>query len=213
MRVKICGITNLEQASAIAQLGSTDLGFICVQKSPRYLPPHNLADITSHLPSTMGLIGVFANADLSDICSTVKQSHLTAVQLHGKESPAFCQQLRSQLPNTELIKAIAVKTPDSLTETEYYADWVDTFLLDAYAPQQLGGTGKSFNWDYLQDFHPQRPWFLAGGLTPNNIQQALNIAQPDGIDLSSGVENSPGDKNLDLVAELFQTLQSLVISH
>ncbi|MDR9402427.1 MAG: phosphoribosylanthranilate isomerase, partial [Halothece sp. Uz-M2-17] len=153
MRVKICGITNLEQGRAIAQLGATDLGFICVQKSPRYLPPHNIADITSHLPSTMGLIGVFANTDLPEIYSTVKQAHLTAVQLHGKESPAFCQQLRSQLPQIELIKAIAVKTPDSLRGTEQYADSVDTFLLDAYAPQQLGGTGQSFNWHYLKNFH------------------------------------------------------------
>ncbi|MDR9403805.1 MAG: phosphoribosylanthranilate isomerase, partial [Halothece sp. Uz-M2-17] len=122
--------------------------------------------------------------------------------------PAFCQQLRSQLPNIELIKAIAVKTTESLAETEYYSDSVDTFLLDAYAPQQLGGTGKSFNWDYLQDFHPQRPWLLAGGLTPNNIEQALKMSQPDGIDLSSGVEDSPGNKNLDLVAELFKTLKN-----
>lgn len=213
MRVKICGITNLEQGRAIAQLGATDLGFICVPKSPRYLSPKKIAAITSHLPSPTTTIGVFANAELTEICSVVEQTHFTTIQLHGKESPAFCQQLRSQLPHIEIIKAIAVKTPDSLALTKDYSHFVDSFLLDAYAPQQLGGTGKSFNWDYLQNFDPPRPWFLAGGLTPHNIQQALSVAQPDGIDLSSGVENSPGDKNLELVAELFQRLQSLVISH
>ena len=208
MRVKICGITNLEQGRAIAQLGATDLGFICVQKSPRYLPPEKIMTITPNLPPNICSIGVFANAEISEICSTVNRGQLSAVQLHGKESPEFCQQLRSQLPQIELIKAIAVKTPDSLRGTEQYADSVDTFLLDAYAPQQLGGTGQSFNWHYLKNFHPQHPWLLAGGLTPNNIEQALKMSQPDGIDLSSGVESSPGNKNLDLVAELFKTLKN-----
>jgi len=211
MRVKICGITNLEQGRAIAQLGATDLGFICVQKSPRYLSPEKIAAITSHLPSATRTIGVFANTELTEICSVVEQTHFTAIQLHGKESPAFCQQLHSQLPHLEIIKAIAVKTPDSLAATEHYSESVDTFLLDAYAPQQLGGTGKSFNWEYLQTFNPPCPWFLAGGLTPQNIEQALSMAHPHGIDLSSGVENSPGDKNLDLVAELFQNLKSFVM--
>ena len=213
MRVKICGITQSEQARAIAQQGATELGFICVQKSPRYLRADQIAAITSNLPHSLNRVGVFANAEIPDIIQIVEQAHLTAVQLHGQETPTFCQQLRSQRPELELIKAIAVKTPNSLTATEDYRLWVDAFLLDAYAPQQLGGTGQSFNWDYLKDFHPQRPWFLAGGLTPHNIQQALSVAQPDGIDLSSGVENSPGDKNLDLVAELFQTLQSCVIGN
>jgi phosphoribosylanthranilate isomerase len=208
MRVKICGITNLKQGRAIAQLGATDLGFICVPKSPRYLSPEKIATIIPYLPSPTTAIGVFANTEFAEICSVVEQTQFTAIQLHGKESPAFCQQLRSQLPHVEIIKAIGVKTPDSLAATEDYSHSVDTFLLDAYAPQQLGGTGKAFNWNYLQNFDPPRPWFLAGGLTPQNIEKALKITQPNGIDLSSGVENSPGDKNLDLVTDLFQTLHS-----
>jgi len=211
MRVKICGITQLEQARAIAQQGATELGFICVETSPRYLRADQIAAITSSLPVSINRVGVFANATLPDIIQIVERAHLTAIQLHGQETLTFCQQLHSQLPEIELIKAIAVKTPESLTETEAYADSVDTFLLDAYAPQQLGGTGQSFNWKYLRDFQPSRPWFLAGGVTPHNIQQALSVAQPDGIDLSSGVENAPGEKNLDLVADLFETLHSFVI--
>lgn len=209
MRVKICGMTNLEQASAIAQLGVETLGFICVRQSPRYLPPDQIAAITPDLPPDTASIGVFANADLSEIISIVEETHLTGVQLHGQESPAFCQQLRSQLPDVELIKAIAVKNPASLKQTDTYAEWVDTLLLDAYDPKQLGGTGKSFNWDYLQSFTPPRPWLLAGGLTPNNIDQALTQAKPSGIDLSSGVERAPGDKNLDLVTKLLQVLRSI----
>ena len=206
MRIKICGITNLEQGQAIAQFGATALGFICVRKSPRYLPPESIATITPHLPSTVSPIGVFANSDLSDIISIVRETQFTGVQLHGQESPEFCQQLRSQLPDVELIKAIAVQTSESLHQTETYANAVDTFLFDAYAPQQLGGTGKSFNWELLKNFTSPRPWFLAGGLNPDNIQRALEIVKPDGIDLSSGVEKSPGNKDLNLVANLFNLI-------
>lgn len=209
MRVKICGITNLEQGSAIAQLGATDLGFICVQKSPRYLPPEQIARITTNLPANVSRIGVFANANLYEIISIVQETHFSGVQLHGEESPQFCQQLRSQLSEIELIKAIPVKTPDSLRQSEDYASCVDTFLFDAYDPKQRGGTGKSFNWEYLKNLTLPRPWFLAGGLTPDNIEQALKVAQPNGIDLSSGVEQSPGDKDLALVASLFSLLKTV----
>lgn len=209
MRVKICGITSLEQGSAIAQLGANALGFICVKKSPRYLSPENIARITCHLPPQVSRVGVFANTDTTEIISLVQQTHLTAVQLHGEETPEECNKLHSQLPNNiEVIKAIRVKSAESLQQTETYAPYVDTFLLDAYDPQQLGGTGKAFNWELLQNFNPPRPWFLAGGLTPNNIQEALAIATPNGIDLSSGVENSPGNKDLNLVQQLFQLLGS-----
>lgn len=210
MRVKICGITNVEQGIAIAQLGASALGFICVKKSRRYLPPKQIANITKYLNTDISRIGVFANAEPSEIVTTVKQANLSGIQLHGQESPQFCQQLRSRLPQVELIKAIAVKNAQSLTQTEPYAPWVDTFLLDAYDPKQLGGTGKSFNWEYLQDFTPPHPWLLAGGLAPHNIQQALVTAKPSGIDLSSGVERSPGDKDLKLVSELFQVLRESV---
>lgn len=206
MRIKICGITSLDQGSAIAQLGANALGFICVKKSPRYLSPDNIATITPHLPPQVSRIGVFANTEAAEIISIVQQTHLTAVQLHGEETEDYCNQLRSQLPNLELIKAIRVKSADSLQHLENYAPFVDTFLLDAYDPKQLGGTGKAFNWEYLQTFNPPRPWFLAGGLTPDNIQEALAIATPNGIDLSSGVETSPGNKDLKLVQQLCQVV-------
>lgn len=206
MRIKICGITKLEQASAIAQLGANALGFICVHQSPRYLPPSDIAAITAHLPSHVSRVGIFANAEATDMIAIVQQAHFSAVQLHGEESPEYCQYLRSQLPNLEVIKAIRVKEANSLQQTEIYAPVVDTFLFDAYDPKQLGGTGKAFNWEYLQNFHSPRPWFLAGGLTPDNIPQALAIANPHGIDLSSGVEISPGNKDLALVQKLWEVL-------
>ncbi len=106
----------------------------------------------------------------------------------------------------ELIKAFRIKTAASLQDVAGYLNQVDTLLLDAYHPQMLGGTGHTIDWQDLEQFNPSLPWLLAGGLTPNNINDALSRLKPDGIDLSSGVERSPGDKDLTKVTQLFQQL-------
>ncbi|MDJ0634492.1 MAG: phosphoribosylanthranilate isomerase [Xenococcaceae cyanobacterium MO_188.B29] len=207
MRIKICGITKPEQGKAIAALGATTLGFICVDRSPRYVTPQQIALITEHLPGHVERIGVFANAREQEIVGTVTEASLTGVQLHGDETPQFCQSLRKLLPsNIELIKALRIKNFDSLTNAQIYYSLVDTILLDAYHPQLLGGTGTTLNWQDLTNFQPPLPWLLAGGLTPDNILEALRKVNPQGIDLSSGVERSPGDKDLDKVKQLFQQL-------
>jgi phosphoribosylanthranilate isomerase len=208
MRVKICGITKPEQGQAIAQMGATALGFICVQASPRYISALEIQAIASGLPAAVDRIGVFANATVVEICQTVELSGLSAVQLHGAETPEFCQQLRQILPGVEILKALRVKTDEFLAAAAAYEAYVDTLLLDAYHPQLLGGTGKTLNWETLQEFRPSCPWLLAGGLTPDNVLDALSCLQPSGIDLSSGVERSPGDKDLEKVARLFQQLQT-----
>jgi phosphoribosylanthranilate isomerase len=110
-------------------------------------------------------------------------------------------------PEIEIIKAFRIKTPESLTAIKAYFNCIDTLLLDAYDPQALGGTGKTINWQDLQQFQPDLPWFLAGGLNPDNIVAAITNLHPDGIDLSSGVEKSPGDKDLNKVARLFNQIQ------
>ncbi|MFP4300278.1 MAG: phosphoribosylanthranilate isomerase [Spirulinaceae cyanobacterium] len=207
MRVKICGITKADQGNAIANLGATALGFICVSASPRYVSPAQLQALTRDLPPHIQKIGVFANAEIDKIHNLVEQTALTGVQLHGSESPQYCQKLRETLPEVEILKAFKIRDSESLNTIAAYRDRADTFLLDAYHPQLLGGTGKTLDWQSLQAFQPRRPWLLAGGLTPENIQTALNQVQPDGIDLSSGVERSPGDKDIKKVARLFEQLQ------
>ena len=206
MRIKICGITKPEQGKKIVELGATALGFICVERSPRYVQPEQITHIINNL-TAVDTIGVFANAEISQITKVVNQTGLTGVQLHGSESPEFCQQLRQKLPpQTEIIKAFRIKNKTSLQQTSNYTQYVNTLLLDAYHPQMLGGTGKTLDWQDLQQFKPSLPWMLAGGLTPENIQTALTQLQPDGIDLSSGVERSPGDKDLGKVTQLMQNL-------
>ncbi|PMB19920.1 phosphoribosylanthranilate isomerase [Fischerella thermalis] len=206
MRIKICGITQPQQGKAIADLGATALGFICVTTSPRYVTIKQIQAVVEKLPSKVDSIGVFANTPPEKIKQTVVDGGLTGVQLHGDESPEFCQQLRELLPGVEIIKALRIRTATDLDKTTIYNLFVDTLLLDAYHPQQLGGTGKTLDWQLLQNFQPSRPWFLAGGLTPHNILEALSQVKPTGIDLSSGVERAPGDKDLQKVAQLFEKL-------
>jgi phosphoribosylanthranilate isomerase len=208
MRIKICGITQAHQAEAIANLGATALGFICVRQSPRYILPEKIRAMVT-VPTDR--VGVFVEASVAEIEQVVAIAQLTAAQLHGNESPQFCQQLRAALPHLEIIKAFRVRSAETLEQTRLYESTVDALLLDAYHPHVtnpglLGGTGASFDWNLLKHFRPSCPWLLAGGITPDNVQDALQV-QPDGIDLSSGVEIAPGDKDLAAVAELFANLQ------
>lgn len=206
MRVKICGITNLEQGRAIANFGATSLGFILVTSSPRYISPAQLASIIPYLPAPVETIGVFVDSSLEEIRQIVRSTGLSGVQLHGQETPDYCKELRQQLPEVEIIKALRIRNAQDLANTIIYETVVNTLLLDAYHPQLMGGTGHTLDWEILQNFSPSCPWFLAGGLNPDNILEALAKTKSQGIDLSSGVELAPGDKDLGKVEKLFQNL-------
>ncbi len=209
MRIKICGITTIEQGLAIAALGATDLGFICVPSSPRYLQLAQLQPLVEQLAQRVNTVGVFADFSIATISFVVTLTGLNSVQLHGTESIDFCRELRQSLPDTEIIKAWRVQNPADLTLIQTYREVVDCLLLDAYHPAALGGTGQTLDWQQLAAFTPPIPWLLAGGLNPENVRTALSQLQPDGIDLSSGVEVSPGQKNLALVERLFANLQGI----
>jgi phosphoribosylanthranilate isomerase len=217
MYIKICGLTKLDQAQAIAQMGVNAIGFICVPASPRYISASVIGQITTNLIgakseiSDLDLVGVFVNASIGEIYETVEIAGLNAVQLHGDESPEFCIELRSQLAkintktnsqiNTKikLIKAFRVKDQAGLAHALLFSQVVDALLLDAYDPKMAGGTGKILDWQMLRDFAPDCDWWLAGGLSPENVAQAIALVSPNGLDVSSGVERSAGDKDLDKV--------------
>ncbi|NEQ39474.1 MAG: phosphoribosylanthranilate isomerase [Okeania sp. SIO3I5] len=224
MRVKICGITKLEQGQAIANMGATALGFICFPKSPRYITPENIRNIVDKLPKNIDKIGVFVNPEIDLLSEIIINTKLNGIQLHGDESPEFCNQLRQSIPNNiEIIKGLRIKSRLDLTRANIYKNYIDTLLLDAYHPDQFGGTGKTLNWKILDEFYPTFPWLLAGGLTPENVTEAIQkfilVSQAKikfnhnfcGIDLSSGVETTPGDKNLVKVKKLFDSLAKLKI--
>lgn len=204
LQVKICGITKLDQAIAIQQFGASAIGFICVPKTPRYIDAHHIRLITNQL--SIDRVGVFLDASLDTIRETVAIANLNVVQLHGNESLDFCQQLRAL--NVKLIKALRIRSQTDLEHSIDYQSQVDVLLLDAYHPEQAGGTGLTIDWTMLKEFRPACDWWLAGGLNPNNVTDALNLAAPDGIDLSSGLEHAPGNKDLERVERLFNQLKN-----
>lgn len=209
MRIKICGITSLKQGLAIANFGADTLGFICVQKSPRYVHNEIIKNIVQQLPNEISKVGIFVNEDINNMIKTVEETGLTAIQLHGEENPAICFQLREFLPDIEIIKAFRYQNLESLSLLKGYIPVIDTILLDAYQQGVYGGTGKTLNWLQLSEFRPSRPWLLAGGINPDNVLNALETVKCDGIDVSSGVEISPGNKDLEKVRQLFQQLNTL----
>jgi phosphoribosylanthranilate isomerase len=151
---------------------------------------------------------------MHEIGETVAIAGLNAVQLHGDESPEFCVQLRSQLnttnPKIKLIKALRVKDRSGLEQANLFCEVVDAVLLDAYDPQMAGGTGKTLDWQMLRDFRPACDWWLAGGLSPENVADAIALLHPKGLDVSSGVERSAGDKDL---TKIEQFLQRCICDH
>lgn len=216
MRVKICGITRADQGVAIARRGlltpgveGMTLGLIAVEASPRYVDAVQMARVAEALEEA-GLevrrVGVFVNASVTELVRTVRQGRLTGVQLHGEEPLTLCAAVREALPGVELVRAVRVRSPQDLEGAIAYASVVDTLLLDAYHPQLLGGTGHTLDWTMLKTFRPDCPWLLAGGLNPENVAAAITVAHPDGVDVSSGVENAPGDKDLERVQQLLAAI-------
>ena len=218
MEIKICGITQLDQARAIVAAGADYLGFICVPSSSRWLEPGSIQAIVHSIheqkvseqnisEQKSKTVGVFANASVSEISAVQSRTAFDVLQLHGQESPEFCHTVKTAFPQTLVWKALRIKGSVDLQRATQYETIVDRLLLDAYHPQLLGGTGETIDWAMLQAFQPRIPWFLAGGLTPGNVAEALTQLQPRGVDVSSGVERSPGDKDLELVQAFIQAVR------
>ncbi|MEL7085992.1 MAG: phosphoribosylanthranilate isomerase [Cyanobacteria bacterium P01_A01_bin.3] len=213
MFVKICGITQVEQGRAIADAmlqhglaGQCAIGFICVTQSKRYVSAEQIRPIVLALPKQVQTIGVFVDEQMERVGDIARRCGLSGVQLHGDESVDYCRGLRELLPTTKVIKVLRLRQAAGLDRLATYRDVVDAYLIDAYHPQQAGGTGLKADWTLLQDFRPQRPWLLAGGLTPENVGEAIAALHPDGVDLSSGVEVQPGIKDLAKVEHLLQAI-------
>lgn len=198
-RIKMCGTTCLEDAEVAVSLGVDALGFILVKKSPRYIYPEIAADITKKIEPFVAKIGVFVNTGLSDVAEIADQLGLTGVQLHGDEDPEYCQRLADILPSCAIVKAFRVGEHSLPSDFKPYTNVVSGYLLDTFVEDKAGGTGLSFNWRLIEGLDLQKPYILAGGLHPENIDQALLTTIPYGVDVNSGVESAPGKKNHDLL--------------
>ncbi len=189
IRVKICGITNIEDARAAVNFGADALGFVFYDKSPRAVSPETAKSIVSSLPPYITTVGVFVDENRAKLTDTASFVELDVIQFHGSESPEDCS------IGKKVIKAFRVKELNDLTPLINYKA-LSAFLLDTYSPISIGGTGQTFNWEIALEAKKFGKIILAGGLTPENIEEAIKQVQPYGVDVSSGVEgNEKGKKD------------------
>lgn len=201
-RVKICGITNLEDALTAVEAGADALGFVFVPDTPRFVKPDQVAAIVAELPPFVATVGLFASKDAARMRAIVDLCRLDAIQLHADVSPDFCRNL-----DRRIIKAVRVKDESSLSILSDFD--VNAFLLDAYVEGKLGGTGKVFDWSLALQAKDYGRIIVAGGLNPDNVSQAVHYVKPYGVDVSSGVESQPGRKNSDKVRKFIKAVKSV----
>jgi phosphoribosylanthranilate isomerase len=202
VRVKICGMTNVGDAMAAAELGVDALGFVCAP-SPRQIPLATVKAICRRLPPFVSKVGVFVDAHYDDILRTADHGGLDTVQLHGQEPPELVQACVDR--GLAVIKAFRVRGASVLDEIERYSHCgLAAFLLDAYVPRRMGGTGQVCDWQIARRVGQQHRTVLAGGLHPGNVRAAIAAASPWAIDVSSGVENHPGCKCITRMAQFVQ---------
>jgi len=192
MKVKICGITNAEDAQVAVLAGADALGFVFYSKSPRFVEPKVAKQIISGLPPFVLPIGVFVNEEPKVVRNVMEECGLALAQLHGDETPAYCESLEHPV-----LRGIRLRDRGSfLAMAEYKGRaGVRGFVVDAFSESAYGGTGKTTEWDLAIEAARAAPILLAGGLTPENVQEAIQKVKPYGVDVSSGVEASPGKKD------------------
>jgi phosphoribosylanthranilate isomerase len=202
VRVKICGITNLADAMTAVEAGADALGFVFYEKSPRFINPLAAAEIIAKLPPFVQPVGLFVNEEAEKINWTADYCGLDLVQLHGDETPEDCLEV-----NRRVIKAFRMQSTVSIEPLRKYQ--VSGFLLDAWCPDCYGGTGKTFNWEMAAAASQYGRIILAGGLTPENVAEAIVAVRPYAVDVSSGVESVPGKKDREKVREFIKRAKGL----
>jgi phosphoribosylanthranilate isomerase len=200
--VKICGVTNLEDALAAVEVGADLLGFNFYRRSPRYVSPEDARRIVERLPESIKGVGVFVNEPADEVERIARAAGLGAVQLHGDETPEFCQALRG----LKTIKALRVRAGFDAAACALYT--TDALLLDAYTADAFGGTGHTFDWALTrQASECVARLYLAGGLTPDNVAEAVGAVRPYAVDVCSGVETSPGRKSFQLMRRFVEQVR------
>ncbi len=193
-RIKLCGLKDPEVAAAAVAAGVDGVGFIFAAQSPRAVEPEVAREIISTLPPFVDAVGVFVNEDQSVVREIIEYCGLTMVQLHGSESVDYCRNIPARV-----IKTFAVHNGSDGGEFEPYAGVAGAFLLDTYHEKMAGGSGKVFDWSLIDKFNIPGPLILAGGLTPDNVAEAIKRVRPFAVDVNSGVESEPGVKDIELV--------------
>jgi phosphoribosylanthranilate isomerase len=206
VKIKICGITNLEDALNSVKSGCAALGFVFYKKSPRYISPGKAWRIIKKIPKNIFKVGVFVNSPKEEVERIAKLCGLDMLQFHGDESADFC----SQFAGYKTIKAFRLKGVFSLKDIKEYRTFA--YLFDTYNREKLGGTGKAFDWKRLNGLRKiKKPVFLAGGLTPKNVAAAVERVRPDWVDVSSSVEIRPGKKDHNKIKKFIEEVRKLAL--
>ncbi len=208
--IKICGLTSEEQALQVAKLGANAIGIISVEKSPRYLTAEKKKKIFKTLESfypKIERVTVVQNCSIDLIINNfLGNPSETILQLHGDEDIDYCKKLRKKIPNIGIWKAFRIKTEKDLDTIRYFEDFVDAILLDSWNKETYGGSGKKIKSIYLKNLKFTKPWWLAGGISIEWIDEILTNIKPDGLDISSSIEISPGLKDIAKTADLIKRL-------
>jgi phosphoribosylanthranilate isomerase len=204
-RVKICGITRCEDAQLAVDAGADAIGLVFYEKSPRFVSNLQAAEICQLIPAFVSRVALFKDAEQADVESVLSQVDIDLLQFHGSETPGYCEQF-----NRPYIKAIGMKGIEH--DADFLISSAETFwsakalLLDGHAPGEAGGSGESFDWSAISAI--DKPVVLAGGLTVENVRQAIDLVHPYAVDISSGVESSPGIKDKDKIAAFMEQVNA-----
>jgi phosphoribosylanthranilate isomerase len=205
MRVKFCGITNIDDAAEAVRLGAWAIGLIHWEPSVRKVDPAAAVEIAAAFRRKAEIVGVFVNPTLAEVNQAVENEQLSMVQLNGEEGASFCAEV-GRRTGVKVIKAIHVASAADVHAGEAYR-WVDFHLFDRKAKHLPGGTGETFDWDLLRNHRSEVPAILAGGLKPENVAEAVEIVRPYAVDVASGVEAEPGRKDHAKMAAFFEAAQ------
>ena len=209
--VKICGITSIEQAVQVAELGTNAIGIISVNESPRYISPEKKKEIFKTLKDLYPNIDRVSVVKDSPIDSIIKgflgEPNENIIQLHGDEDIDYCQKLKQKVPNIFLWKAFRIKNKEDLDKIKPYENFVDAILLDSWNEETYGGSGKRIEQKYLEDISFSKPWWIAGGVSTEWINVILKNIKPNGIDISSSIETAPGIKDLEKTKQIIKEIK------
>ena len=201
-RIKVCGITEPEDARIAVAAGADGLGFIFVPQSPRHIDPDTVRKITRELPPLVDAVGVFVDEEMEVVEEIMQYCCLSFIQLHGSETPDYCEKI-----SCRVMKSFSIGQATKSEDFAPYAEAVSGFLLDTFHKDMAGGTGQTFDWQLLEHIKPPGPIVLAGGLTPDNVGDAIRQVKPFAVDVNSGVEYQPGRKDPDKLRSFVQAVR------
>ena len=209
--VKICGITSIEQAVQVAELGTNAIGIISVNESPRYISPEKKKEIFKTLKDlypNIDRVSVVKNCPIDAIIKGfLGEPNENIIQLHGDEDIDYCQKLKQKVPNIILWKAFRIKNKEDLDKIKPYESFVDAILLDSWNEETYGGSGKRIEQKYLENISFSKPWWIAGGVSTEWVDVILKNIKPNGIDISSSIETSPGIKDLEKTKQIIREIK------